>query len=208
MTETYWLCGCACLPDELADALPVMLRQVALRLEQVPEVHLFGAPPHGWKVPVQLPVYAWPASPAEEHRLLHLVFQSVQASQPEMALLVEVWNGRAAAALLGSPSAAGRRNLLPLARLSAESGHGHVSGLTGLRQAQAPAFEPAQAPAGDTAQAPAFDPAQAQPGPHAEGLLYQFQHLIRRLQTEKAGAGMAQTMTGGVHLLATRVERI
>ncbi len=197
MAETYWLCGCACLLDELAAALPVMLRQVGLCLERVPEVHFFGASPNGWKMPAQLPVYAWPASPAEEHRLLHLVLQSVQASQPEMVLLVEVFNGRAAAALLGSPAAAGRRNLLPLARLSAESGHGHSS-MPG----------PVEDRCLNPDEGRCLSLSKARPGPHAEGLLCQFQHLVRRLHDEKAEAGMVQTMTGGVHLLATRVERI
>ena len=183
MPETYWLGGCACPPGDLAAALPGLLARAGLRLGQVPELHLMGSAPAGLSLPASLPVYAWPASPMEEHRLLHLMIQSVQAGQPEMVLLLEVLNGRAAAALLGSPAAAGRRNLLPLACL--RIAEGHVGPGSNLR---------------------------CQPGEpcglQAEGPLFQLQQLVQRLQAGAAQVAMLQTLSGGRHLLATRLERI
>ena len=141
MSETYWLGGCACPPGDLAAALPGLLARAGLRLGQVPELHLMGSAPAELSLPASLPVYAWPASPMEEHRLL------------------------------------------PLASL--QIAEGHVGPGSNLR---------------------------CQPGEpcglQAEGPLFQLQQLVQRMQAGAAQVAMLQTLSGGRHLLATRLERI
>lgn len=175
MSEAWWLAGSLCAPSDLQMTIPVILQKSGVPRSAIRETHIFGPVD---PAPTGESIFQWNVDALASHRLLHFIFLSVQNHEPDLLLLLESYNGQAAIALIGSPGAAGRSNLLPLARLQAAQGHGHTDNI----------------PPGNAAA--------------AQGLVCQLVQTVNALHNHKADIGFVQTSYAHSHLIATRVERI
>ncbi len=118
MSETYWLLSTSTTPAELPAALQQALQRGGIQPAWIAELHTLGnAPLPG--LSLSAAAYTWPVAPHAAQRLLNLLIDSVQRNAPELLALIEIPPAGlpVTAVILGSPTAAGRRNLLPLARL-------------------------------------------------------------------------------------------
>lgn len=107
MPEVFWLGELSLQPD----AFSVGLRGLGLKAEWIQEAHRLG---DSLEIPVQV-VYGWPGEPAAAHRLLHFACQALQTGDLDVLLLAS----GDTSAVLASPRAVGRWNLLPRANLAA-----------------------------------------------------------------------------------------
>ncbi len=106
MNDVFWLGGFP-LQDDVNEGL----RALGLKAEWVQEMHVLGDAPEGsGKM-----IYHWPGQVAPAHRLLHFACQALHSGDLDLLVLL---NG-GEAAVLASPRAAGRWNLIPRASLSA-----------------------------------------------------------------------------------------
>jgi hypothetical protein len=118
MSETYWLSSVTTSLAELPTAFPQALQRSNLQPNWIVELHILGRGPlPGLNLPATS--YIWPVDSIAAQRLLNLLIDGVQRNNPELLALIEIPPaGQPVTALvLGSPTAAGRHNLLPLARL-------------------------------------------------------------------------------------------
>lgn len=106
MADVFWLGHFSLQGDPLGG-----LRSLGLKPEWVQEAHLLG---DANALPLKT-VYHWPEQATPAHRLLHFACQALQSGDLDLVLLAN----RDQAAVLASPKAVGRWNLLPRANLSA-----------------------------------------------------------------------------------------
>ncbi len=123
MSETYWLLSTSAPTAELSDALSQAMHRAGIQPQWILERHQIGNISLPEELPTPAACYAWPVQQPAAQRLLNLLISSVQRNDPELLLIIEQLDPHqpCTAALLGSPSAAGRRNLLPQARLHTET---------------------------------------------------------------------------------------
>ena len=116
MGEAFLLAGGALFPAE--DGFQRWLESQHLRLAWLDELHRIsaGAAPEFSQT---FPVFNWPVDLPSAHRLLHLLIADIELDRREMVGLVIPEAGSTFGWVLGSPTALGRRNLLPAARLCA-----------------------------------------------------------------------------------------
>ncbi len=62
-------------------------------------------------------LFQWPDLPGLDHLLLHSASRAILAGERELVLVGQEWQHHTAAALLASPAAVGKYNLLPLVRI-------------------------------------------------------------------------------------------
>lgn len=116
MSEVYVISGGEIPPD--AGGLPGWLEQQRIKASWLDEIHWLGID----SVPGIVfdgRQITWPVTGPAAHRLLHLILGEMLLGKREMSLLVQSAGSRLYGLLLGSPAALGRRNRLPLARLTA-----------------------------------------------------------------------------------------
>ncbi len=107
MPDVFWLGEMSLQPGEFQDGL----HELDLRSEWIQEAHQLG---DLLEIPIQA-AYRWPEEPAAAHRLLHFCCQALQTGDLDVLLLA----AGETSAVLASPRAVGRWNLLPRANLSA-----------------------------------------------------------------------------------------
>ena len=118
MGEAFLLAGGVI--SSVEDGFQGWLESQHLRLAWLDEFHQVSAVP----VPESsqtIPVFNWPVDSASAHRLLHLLIADIELDRREMVGLAVKEAGNFFGMVLGSPTALGRRNLLPAARLCAFS---------------------------------------------------------------------------------------
>ncbi len=94
-----------------SNAFEAGLRELGLKAEWIQEAHLLGK---SLKIP-GITCFHWPLDKSAAHRLLHFTCQTLESGDLDLLLMVSGDK----AAVLGSPRAIGRWNLLPRAALSA-----------------------------------------------------------------------------------------
>ena len=107
MADVFWL-GDISLQSS---AFSSDLRSLGLKPEWIQEAHVLG---EALELPIKT-VYHWPGEPSASHRLLHFGCQALESGDLDLLLLASGEH----AAVLASPDAVGRWNLLPRASLSA-----------------------------------------------------------------------------------------
>ena len=107
MADVFWL-GEVSLQS---GAFSSGLRSLGLKPEWIQEAHVLGQAP---ELPIKT-LYRWPVDSSPAHRLLHFACQALESGGLDLLLLAS----GAHAAVLASPDAVGRWNLLPRASLSA-----------------------------------------------------------------------------------------
>ncbi|TLM99571.1 hypothetical protein FDZ74_17815 [bacterium] len=106
MNDVFWL-GDFSLQGSVNEGLHTL----GLKAEWVQEMHVMGdAPEVSGKT-----IYRWPGQVAPAHRLLHFACQALHSGDLDLLVLLNGGEG----AVLASPRAAGRWNLVPRASLSA-----------------------------------------------------------------------------------------
>lgn len=129
-SETYWFAGGEY--ELMAAGLPHHLAAVGIQPAWIEEIHWVA--PAGVALPdlgTPAPVCWWPPE-SRLHRLLHFSLSDLQTGVLELVLLAEIYADQVNFALLGSPPAAGRRNLLPRFRLTAIPNAPGIPGLPRL----------------------------------------------------------------------------
>lgn len=106
MADIFWLGGFT-----LRDDFYMGLASLGLKPEWVQEAHVLD---DSTTVPLKT-IYRWPEQAIPAHRLLHFACQALQSADLDLLLLA----GKDQAAVLASPRAVGRWNLLPRANLRA-----------------------------------------------------------------------------------------
>ena len=128
MGEVFLLAGGVI--SSVEDGFQGWLENQHLRLAWLDEIHQVSEVPAP-ESSQTIPVFNWPVDSASAHRLLHLLIADIELDRREMVGLVITEAGDSFGLVLGSPTALGRRNLLPAARLCAFS----LPKETGLDQA-------------------------------------------------------------------------
>lgn len=115
MSEVYFLSGGEILPD--AHGMTGWLEQQGIKPVWLDEIHWLSTDPIP-EIQLPLPQVNWPVEGPTAHRLLHLIMDELLLGKKEMSLLVQSGGSSFYGMILGSPTALGRRNLLPKARLT------------------------------------------------------------------------------------------
>ena len=118
MGEAFLLAGG--IISSVEDGFQGWLENQHLRLAWLDEIHQVSEVPAPDSPPT-LPVFNWPVDSASAHRLLNLLIADIELDRHEMVGLAITEAGNSFGMVLGSPTALGRRNLLPAARLCAFS---------------------------------------------------------------------------------------
>lgn len=118
MGEAFLLAGGVI--SSVEDGFQGWLENQHLRLAWLDEIHQVSGVPAPDSPPT-LPVFNWPVDFAPAHRLLNLLIADIELDRREMVGLAITEAGNSFGMVLGSPTALGRRNLLPAARLCAFS---------------------------------------------------------------------------------------
>lgn len=123
MSEVYWVAGGTVeLPAgrEYPAAALDWLRRSGIQPGWISEIEWLSAP-EAWspapRWPPGLAAFTWAAQPLLDHALLHAACQAILSGEQDMLLLGAAGEGQAHLAVLASPKAVGRYNLLPRARL-------------------------------------------------------------------------------------------
>ena len=116
MGEAFLLAGGTLSPAE--DGFQGWLEYQHLRLAWLDEIHQVSGVPAPDSPPT-IPVFNWPVDSTSAHRLLNLLIADIELDRRAMIGLVITEAGNSFGMVLGSPTALGRRNLLPAARLCA-----------------------------------------------------------------------------------------
>ncbi len=210
MGEAFLLAGGVI--SSVEDGFRGWLESQHLRLAWLDEFHQVSAVP----VPESsqtIPVFNWPVDSASAHRLLHLLIADIELDRREMVGLVITEAGNSFGMVLGSPTALGRRNLLPAARLCAfplpnETAldlDGLKSGLAGCDIEPSRVFALTQlAPVSETLQQAAAALNPASPVKTATGLAATLLDLLQSTPTSGSAGLLAQSSVG----LVTVVEKI
>lgn len=200
MADVFWLGGFS-----VQGGWREGLRSLGVKPDWVQETHVSGSAP-GLAFET---VFAWPDSAGSTHRLLHFACQALRSTELDLLLLASSDQ----AAVLASPRAAGRWNLLPRASLSARfsypPGAPPDQFLPALAvQLLAVEIDPAQAGCAATlhqppfALAPAFPAMEWLPGEGSDGI----ERLNRLCATlEERSLSLGLLLTPG---LATVIERL
>ncbi len=118
MGEAFLLAGGVI--SSVEDGFQGWLENQHLRLAWLEEIHQISGV-SALESPQTFPVFNWPVDSASAHRLLHLLIADIELDRREMVGLAITEAGNSFGMVLGSPTALGRRNLLPVARLCAFS---------------------------------------------------------------------------------------
>ncbi len=118
MGEAFLLAGGVI--SSVEDGFQGWLENQHLRLAWLEEIHQISGV-SALESPQTFPVFNWPVDSASAHRLLHLLIADIELDRREMVGVAVTEAGNSFGMVLGSPTALGRRNLLPAARLCAFS---------------------------------------------------------------------------------------
>lgn len=118
MGEAFLLAGGVI--SSVEDGFQGWLENQHLRLAWLDEIHQVSEVPAPDSPPT-LSVFNWPVDSASAQRLLNLLIADIELDRREMVGLAITEAGNSFGMVLGSPTALGRRNLLPAARLCAFS---------------------------------------------------------------------------------------
>ncbi len=118
MGEAFLLAGGVI--SSVEDGFQGWLENQHLRLAWLDEIHQISGV-SALESSQTIPVFNWPVDSASAHRLLHLLIADIELDRREMVGVAVTEAGNSFGMVLGSPTALGRRNLLPAARLCAFS---------------------------------------------------------------------------------------
>lgn len=184
-----------------------------IRPRWLDQVHLLGEESTPLPPEVTSPVYCWPCDASQDHAFFHLCQRSLLSGEVDLVLLAR---DESACALLGSPVAVGRYNLLPHARLTARRANRSRMELSAWLVEVAGGLEGLEPGPEDITyiSLPGGEPLAANPFPQAEvlgepgSLLARLGALIRLLGETQGKAGLLLSQPADRLTLATLVERI
>lgn len=126
MSEAYIL-ACVAVEGLAQAALHSLLERTSIPANRVQEMHWFipPTPPLGeldgglTEIATNAAILQWSSGSALEHYVLQSTARALQCGERALIVLGQSWENQSTALLLSSPSAVGRYNLLPKARISA-----------------------------------------------------------------------------------------
>jgi hypothetical protein len=129
MSEVYWITGvvesAASAPGSLTQTtLKEIFKVTGIGPEQLDAVFWIGGDLHPVVIeeegiPPTLPFFTWPGLPLLDHFMLHDACRSILSGDCDLIVIGQQLGNIAGAALLASPKAVGRHNLMPRAKMAA-----------------------------------------------------------------------------------------